>query len=81
MSQYPMRLPEDLYRRATEIAKSQGVSLNQFFMYAISSAVAGMETRQFFESRLAGKDEKKLQKKMRLILDHVPDRPVKEKGD
>jgi len=50
MSQYSLRLPEDLNNRATELAKHQGASLNLFFLYAISSTVSGNEARELFEN-------------------------------
>lgn len=81
MSQYSLRLPEDLYSRAAELAKRQGVSLNQFFLYAISSTVASIESREFFEKRIGGRDEKELREKFRSVLGNVSSRPVIEPSD
>ena len=81
MSQYSLRLPEDLYNRATELAKRQGVSLNQFFLYAISSTVASIESREFFEKRIGGRDEKELREKFHSILSNVSSKPVIDPSD
>lgn len=51
MPQYPLRLPEDLYQRSQHLADQQGVSLNQFFLYAVANMVAEIETRSFFQTR------------------------------
>ncbi|GMU53851.1 MAG: hypothetical protein AMXMBFR33_29970 [Candidatus Xenobia bacterium] len=51
MPQYPLRLPEDLYQRSQHLADQQGVSLNQFFLYAVANMAAEIETRSFFRQR------------------------------
>lgn len=81
MSQYSLRLPEDLYNRASGLAKRQGVSLNQFFLYAISSTVASIESQEFFEKRIGGQDEKDLRKKFCSILGKVSSQPVINPSD
>ncbi len=58
-SRFSLRLPEDLHRRVAAQAHEQGVSINQFLVYAISSAVTEMEARAFFAERAgryAGED-------------------------
>ncbi|MEW5938195.1 MAG: DUF433 domain-containing protein [Chloroflexota bacterium] len=42
MTRYALNLPLDLKREAEEIAKKQGVSLNQFIMWSVSEKVATM---------------------------------------
>jgi uncharacterized protein (DUF433 family) len=39
-SRYPLNLPIDLKREAEQIAKRQGVSLNQFILWSVSEKVA-----------------------------------------
>ena len=43
MSRYPLNLPEQLKTNAEEIAKSQGVSLNQFILWAVAEKVGAFE--------------------------------------
>lgn len=74
MSQYALRLPEDLYQRAAAAAKDQGVSLNQFLLYAVADMVAEVEARRFFEERLKGATPEVARHHLRGILDRVPDR-------
>lgn len=42
MSRYALNLPVDLKHEAELLAKHQGVSLNQFIMWAVSEKVASM---------------------------------------
>jgi uncharacterized protein (DUF433 family) len=42
-SRYPLNLPLDLKREAALLAKQQGVSLNQFFQWAIAEKVTALK--------------------------------------
>src|SRR3972149_4345631 len=42
MTRYALNLPIDLKQEAEQIAKKQGVSLNQFIMWSVSEKVATM---------------------------------------
>ena len=39
MARYPLNLPRDLKRDAEELAKKQGVSLNQFILWSVAEKV------------------------------------------
>ena len=39
MARYPLNLPPDLKREAMELAKKQGVSLNQFILWSVAEKV------------------------------------------
>jgi len=39
MSRYPLNLPTELKREAEQIAKEQGVSLNQFILWSVAEKV------------------------------------------
>lgn len=43
MSRYPLKLPEQLKRDAAEWAAQQGVSLNQFIVWAVSEKIGGLK--------------------------------------
>lgn len=45
MTRYALNLPVDLKREAEEMAKKQGVSLNQFIMWAVSEKVVSMRNQ------------------------------------
>ncbi len=45
MTRYSLNLPLDLKREAEEVAKKQGISLNQFIMWSVSEKVATMRSQ------------------------------------
>jgi uncharacterized protein (DUF1778 family) len=74
MRRFTLRLPEDLYRRATTAAKEQGVSLNQFLLYAVTDMVAEIEARRFFDERTQGTTPESARRGLESVLDRVPAR-------
>ena len=45
MARYPLNLPEQLKREAEQWATDQGVSLNQFIMWAVAEKVGALRER------------------------------------
>jgi len=45
MARYPLNLPEQLKREAEQWASAQGVSLNQFIMWAVAEKVGALKER------------------------------------
>lgn len=45
MSRYPLNLPSDLKREAERWAAEQGVSLNQFILWALAEKIGGLGGR------------------------------------
>jgi uncharacterized protein (DUF433 family) len=45
MARYPLNLPEQLKREAEQWAADQGVSLNQFIMWAVAEKVGALRER------------------------------------
>jgi len=43
-SRYPLSLPVELKRDAAKLARQQGVSLNQFFLWSISEKVTALKS-------------------------------------
>jgi uncharacterized protein (DUF433 family) len=43
-ARYPLNLPKELKQAAAQLAKQQGVSLNQFFLWSISEKVSELKT-------------------------------------
>ena len=56
MATFSVRMPDDLKRKAAQVAKSQGVSMNNFVVSAVATAAAQCEAHAFFQERLKGKD-------------------------
>ena len=53
-SAYPLKLPASVKAAATRLAKSDGVSLNQFIAVAVAEKVGVLETAEQFLKRRAG---------------------------
>lgn len=70
MSALSLRLPESIHRYIKEIAKKEGVSINQFISSAVSEKISALMTEEYLEGR-AKRAKKEVFKK---ILAHVPGR-------
>jgi len=70
MSSITVRLPESLHRKAKEIAKADGVSLNQFISSAVGEKLSSVLTVSYLEKRGKSGDEKAFDR----ILAKVPER-------
>lgn len=57
-----IRVPEDLKYKIEKTASLQGVSINQFALYAFTKGISDIETDQFFRNRIEGKSKEKIEK-------------------
>jgi len=70
MSALSLRLPQSIHRHIREIAKKEGVSINQFVSSAVSEKISALMTEDYLKSR--AKRAKK--EDFRRILAKVPSR-------
>jgi hypothetical protein len=70
MSSITVRLPESLHKKAKEIAKADGVSLNQFISSAVGEKLSSVMTVSYLENRA----ERGSQKAFDRIMKKVPNR-------
>ena len=70
MSALSLRLPESIHRHIKEVAKAEGVSINQFISSAVSEKISALMTEDYLKSRAkrARKDD------FKKILAKVPNR-------
>jgi hypothetical protein len=73
-----LRMPKDLKQRIEHHAKQQGVSLNQFAIYALTREIAQMEALDFFERRLSGKTPEQIREAFWRVIDRVSPNEVRE---
>jgi predicted DNA-binding protein len=73
-----IRVPEELKNRIETLAAQQGISINQFAMYAFAKEIGELETGDFFRNITRGVDKKELFKRFDQILGNVPERDVPE---
>lgn len=71
MSALNLRLPDSIHRHIKEIAKREGVSINQFISTAVSEKVSAILTEEY----LLGRASRAKKGALKSILDKVPDRP------
>lgn len=76
MGALSLRLPESIHRHIKEIAKTEGVSINQLISSAITEKISAIMTEDYLKNRA----ERANIKDMESILDKVKDRPPIE-GD
>jgi len=51
MSALSLRLPESIHRHIREIARKEGVSINQFISSAVSEKISALMTEDYLEKR------------------------------
>jgi len=71
-----IRVPEELKNRIETIAAQQGISINQFAMYALTKEIGELEAGEFFRNISRNVDKKALFKCFDSILSKVADREV-----
>ena len=70
MGALSLRLPESIHRHIREIAKREGVSINQFISSAVSEKVSAILTEEYIQARA----EKANPDKARRVLAGVSDK-------
>jgi len=71
-----LRMPVDLKKRLEREAKYQGVSLNQLTNYMLTVQLTQLEMVSALEKKLKVKSIPDLKKKVRSVLDKIPERNV-----
>ena len=70
MSALSLRLPRSIHQHIREIAKNEGVSINQFVSSAVSENISAIMTEDYLKNRAKRAKKSDLKK----ILDNVPKR-------
>jgi uncharacterized protein (DUF1778 family) len=73
-----IRVPEELKSKIETLAAQQGISINQFALYAFSKEIGELESAQSFRRMTQGINKKELFSRIDEILSRVPDRDVPE---
>ena len=73
MSTISLRLPESLHKHVREIAKKEGVSINQLITNALSEKISALLTEEYLEKRAAQGDHSKFKKVLSKIRDIEPE--------
>ena len=70
MSALSLRLPDSIHRHIREVAKKEGVSINQFVSSAVSEKISALMTEDYLKNRA----QRAKKEDFRKILAKVPDR-------
>ena len=70
MSALSLRLPISIHQHIREIAKNEGISINQFVSSAVSEKISAIMTEDYLKSRAKRAKKSDLKK----VLDNVPKR-------
>ena len=76
MSTISLRLPESLHKKVRELAKAEGVSINQLISTALAEKLSALMTVDYLEERAARGDRGKFERAMGKVRDTEP-----EEGD
>lgn len=76
MATLSLRLPESLHRKLAELAKAEGISINQFVASAAAEKLAALTTETFLAERAARASRSRFE----AALAAVPEAPADE-GD
>jgi hypothetical protein len=73
MSTISLRLPESLHNRVRELAKKEGVSINQLINSALTEKISAILTEQYLEKRAAKGDRKKFEAALSKVKNKEPE--------
>lgn len=71
-----VRLPNELKHKVELMAEEQGVSLNQFALYAFTKEVVQMETQSYFRNIWKGKSKKEIFSDFDEVLKKIGKKPL-----
>jgi hypothetical protein len=71
-----IRVPRDLKEKIEKAADQQGVSMNQFAIYAFTRGISDLETAAFFHGQIAGKTRRDMIKEFDETMKQVPRKRV-----
>ena len=73
-----IRVPEDLKIKLEKTARSQGVSLNQFALYAFTRGLSDIDTTSYFKDLIVGKDAETILSNFDKLMRKVQSRKTKK---
>lgn len=71
-----LRLPNELKHKVELMAEEQGVSLNQFALYAFTKEVVQSETLSYFQAARRGKGRKEILSEFDAVMKKAAKRKV-----
>lgn len=72
MGALSLRLPESIHRHIREIAKQEGVSINQFISSAVSEKISAILTEEYIQARAERANPDKAKQILASVSDREP---------
>ena len=72
MSTMSVRLPESLHKRVRDLAKREGISINQFIAPALAEKLSALMTREYLEERGRRGDRRQFDRALGKVRDVDP---------
>lgn len=73
MSTISLRLSESLHRRVRELAKREGISINQFVSTALAEKLSALMTQEYLEARAKRGNRRKFDRALSKVADVGPE--------
>lgn len=73
MSTISLRLPDSLHKRVRDLAKREGISINQLIATALAEKMSALMTREYLEERAARGSRKKFERALAKVADVEPE--------
>jgi len=72
MSSISLRLPESLHKRVRELAKKEGISINQLINSALAEKISALMTVEYLKARAARGNRSRFEKALSKVRDAEP---------
>jgi len=73
MSTLSLRLPESLHKQLRELAKQEGISINQLAATAVAEKIAALMTSEYLEQRAQRGSRRKFERALAKVRNVTPD--------
>jgi hypothetical protein len=73
MSSMSIRLPESLHRQVRELAKREGVSINQLITSALAEKISALMTEEYLQARAEAGSREKFERALARVPDEEPE--------
>jgi hypothetical protein len=73
MSTLSLRLPESLHRKVKELAREEGISINQFVATAVAEKMSALLTEEYLEERARRGSRERYDAALAQVADVKPD--------
>lgn len=73
MSTLSLRLPESLHKQVRELARQEGISINQFVATAVAEKMSALLTEEYLEKRARRGSRERYEAALKEVADVDPD--------